>query len=483
MSALPHVLMTQTNPRPASPAAAGLTLTSDGTAGDQGRSFEDTLSDQTDVNLHTADDPIELETILTAERDIQVSDNDVIDRLSVSQHSETEGSVDRAVMMPATNLSSIRLDVSVPLGDAPTTLPTVEFIPTTELIPATEIIPTAEIIPVTDIATRTNREAGLPSFAVAGDPITAATLQPNVPESLTNFTPLRAPQALPVLTETVAAPLTNAVPPTPSTIVADVNPAQTEGAPVPTATLFASDTTAHAETPTSDPDTTDRPRLSDRAAETAEYRTLAKPSAGPSDVMKIADTPAHSTTLVASSDAPTPLKSVPIIAALPTLTPLPGMSDRLAATILQTTNTSPTVTMDKLPQAVVAIALSAKSATLQIDPPELGRIQLDYQFDSQGRTVVTLTPESDAARAALMDRMASITAALEQGANTSIEVKLADARDFGSEFGQASQDGEDVDSRQDDGASGAASDTTQTDDLQRFIRAPLGEAERLHILV
>lgn len=458
--------MTQASPRPASPAAAGLSLSSNGTAGDQGQSFEDALADQTDFNLYPADHPILPETILSTERDAQVIDNDLIDRLSLSQPSETEGLVDQSGVISATNPSSIGLEIAMPSGDAATTLPTV------------------------DIPTLTNREAALPAMVLAGDPIAATMRQPNMPEGLTNLTSLNAPQALPVLAEAGVRPLTNAAPPAPSTSIVDINAAHTEGAPLPTATLVAPETITHADTltldpdtPTPDPDASDRPRLSDRAAETAEYRALARPSATPTDAIKIAEAPAHSTTLIASSDAPTPLKSIPIVATLPTLTPLSGMSDRLAATILQTTNTSPTVTMDKLPQAVVAIALSAKSATLQIDPPELGRIQLDYQFDSQGRTVVTLTAESDAARAALMDRMVSITAALEQGANTPIEVKLGDARDFGSEFGQASQDGEDASSGQDDGAPGAASDTTQTDDLQRFIRAPLGEAERLHILV
>lgn len=158
--------------------------------------------------------------------------------------------------------------------------------------------------------------------------------------------------------------------------------------------------------------------------------------------------------LMPVSNKPLPLSALADTVSLPglsqalpastPLTPISGLSERLAATILQTTQSNPTVTLDKLPQTVVAVSLSSRSATIQIDPPELGRIQLDYQFDSQGRTVVTLTPESEAARAALVDRMATITAALEQGSASGVDVKLGDAQDFGTTFSDAS-DGEAAD--------------------------------------
>lgn len=149
--------------------------------------------------------------------------------------------------------------------------------------------------------------------------------------------------------------------------------------------------------------------------------------------------------------------AAPSLPASTPLTPISGLSERLAATILQTTQANPTVTLDKLPQAVVTVALSNRSATIQIDPPELGRIQLDYQFDSQGRTVVTLTPESEAARSALVDRMATITAALEQGSSSGVEVKLGNAQDFGTAFSDAS----DGDAGDGEAASTSSSDVSE----------------------
>lgn len=278
--------------------------------------------------------------------------------------------------------------------------------------------------------------------------------------------------------------------PAPQTLTQPANlpstsPTTTEVTTIPAPLATAPTTPSQADAQNPKDGKNDRPLLSERAAETADYRAAAKTAAPAPDLTKIIDAPSSPTTLFASNDGPTLLKSTPVFTVTPTLTPISGMSDRLAASILQTTNAQPAVTMDKLPQAVVAIALSAKSATLQIDPPELGRIQLDYQFDTQGRTVVTLTPESDAARAALMDRMAVITAALEQGSNSPIDVKLGNARDFGSEFGQASQDGDNSgsESGSNDGSNGSASNTIQNTDHQRFTRAPAGEPDRLHILV
>jgi len=225
-----------------------------------------------------------------------------------------------------------------------------------------------------------------------------------------------------------------------------------------------------------------------KADNSAATKTAASSTPTPTDLPKVTDAPKMTdapTLSTANSDPAAPIKTLPVMTSLPPVTPMSALSDRLAATILQTTHAPQPVTLDKVPQAVVAVALSAKSATLQIDPPELGRIQLDYQFDTQGRTVVTLTPESDAARAALIDRMALITASLEQGSNSPVDVKLAEARDFGAAFGQASQDGngEDARSGSQGGRSQAGSDLSQAQALQDFTRAPAGENGRLHILV
>lgn len=524
MSALPNVLMTQANPRQASPAQTGLNLTS----GDQGRSFEDTLTDKADVNATIKKRPAEnlqtestlpLMDVTLDETNIELITTDIdVDREAFI----TLVSVDREQDPTVTSELAGKIDGVV---IAETTSPSQTFATTQPLeltggaseiqgqssvldvaIPPDVAFPVDEAtapLPMGDLSLTSNRDQALPAIIItSGATPTVDTVTPQTLATQTNGLPqtvatqlgdlgratepsIFVPQAVANSGEPDVAQLTNATAQTSPTTAPEVTAAKTETAVLPVAIPSTSGNTAQVDTPTADAEPTDRPRLSDRAAETADYRTLVKSAASPSDLAKIADTPAHPTTLFTSSDAPAPLKSIPVVAALPTLTPLSGMSDRLAATILQTTQAQPTVTMDKLPQTVVAIALSAKSATLQIDPPELGRIQLDYQFDNQGRTVVTLTPESDAARAALMDRIASITAALEQGTNSPVDVKLGDARSFGSEFGQASQDSDrnESDAGPKDGANRAGADNTHTDDLQRFMRAPMGEAERLHILV
>lgn len=510
MSALPNVLMTQANPRQASPAQTGLSLTSGEATDGQRRSFEDTLTDQTDINagietrssdnfeteytLPLMDVTLDQTNIELMTADIDANKAPIISLVSTDREqeptvtSELAGKIDGVVIAETPSLSlTIASELTTTVSEIPA--------PSNVLAVAKPVDEATATPPMGDLPLTPNRDGALPAVSIAsvGATPTIDTMTPQALAVQTSDLPQTAAKPLMQATAQVltnsgepdVAPQTNATAQISPTTAPDVTAAKTEAAVLPIAIPSTSGNTAQVDTPAADTEPTDRPRLSDRAAETADHRSSVKSAANPSEVTKIAETPAHPTTLFASSDAPAPLKSIPVLATLPTLAPLSGMSDRLAATILQTTHAQPTVTMDKLPQTVVAITLSAKSATLQIDPPELGRIQLDYQFDSQGRTVVTLTPESDAARAALMDRMASITAALEQGTNSPVDVKLGDARDFGSEFGQTSQDADrnDSDTGSQDGANRAGADNTHTDDLQRFMRAPMGEAERLHILV
>lgn len=415
---------------------------------------------------------------------------------------------------PKVEANTVLTTVKTPYSASVPTAASIEFPP--QALTVTTPSPTVATIDGDTLALvpeTTAIKADAPGFPINPGTLTAVQA---VADADTPAPKVEAPKDVSTvkLQQSLSAPVTSSSEPLPQTLsVTNTSPtpatsAKVDGGtsaptPVPAANVIKTDapalptppatpTTAQAAANTDVPapkaeakaDNADRPTLSTRAAETADYRALAQSSSRPAESsMKIADAPSLATPFLTNSDAPVAPKSLPVMTALPTLAPLSGMSDRLAATIMQTTQAQPIVTLDKLPQTVVAIALSAKSATLQIDPPELGRIQLDYQFDSQGRTVVTLTPESDAARAALMDRMASIIAALEQGSDKPIDVQLGDARDFGSEFDQTSQDDRGSGSNTKDGANIAASDNAPSHEQQRFMRAPLGEAERLHILV
>lgn len=412
---------------------------------------------------------------------------------------QTGATVDARTMTPTAASPAVIAATPGPKIEANTVFTTVKT-PNSASVPtaaATEFPPQASTVGATNAGdalslapdtTAINADAPAPKSGAPLDVSSAKLPQsPNAPLTASSE-PL--PQTLTVATTAQTSSTTTTdggtLAPAPAT-----NVVKADGPALPTPSATPSTAQAAADADTDAPaskteakaDSADRATLSSRAAETADYRALTQSSSLPAETMKMADGPMKITPFLTNSDAPILAKSSPVMTALPTLSPLSGMSDRLAATIMQTTQAQPSVTLDKLPQTVVAIALSAKSATLQIDPPELGRIQLDYQFDSQGRTVVTLTPESDAARAALMDRMASIIAALEQGSDKPIDVQLGNARDFGSEFDQTSQDDRGSGSNTKDGAKIAASDTAPLQDSQRFVRAPLGEAERLHILV
>lgn len=182
-----------------------------------------------------------------------------------------------------------------------------------------------------------------------------------------------------------------------------------------------------------------------------------------------------------TANASSLMPALPVSPQIAGLTPLAGPIGLVNASVLQLSSPQGSVTIDRIPQAVVAVALTSKSATLQIDPPELGRIQLDYQFDTQGRTVVTLVPETEAARAALADRMATIVASLEQNSSGDVDVRLGDAQDFVGNSENNSGDGTGGESRSPD-APGSQS-LFGPNERQTFIRPAPGQDGRLHILV
>jgi hypothetical protein len=522
MSALPNVLTTQSAPR-----LASLAVPSDGTPKSQGQKFTQNQSFAETV-LHQSNNQTSLDISPAAkQRQVHPAERGAAQTLSLSnispEDSDVELSADELNVEGLNFGTDTIVDSKVKIDDhgiaeiqtpSPTLTPSNSNILTPHIegsdldLRRTSTHQAALATPETQTTARTEISNSLPQGADLNQQIgsldrtdlpsrldlqtTVTTAHPQAGTTpLSRTEHVGDQRILPgdqVITpdtrvletiQTGSAFVDNAAPQTNAAQVTNGQTAQNSpNTPAPT-----TPSQADAQTPMADKN--DRPLLYERAAETAEYRAAVKTAAPEPNLAKIIDAPSSPTTLLASNDGPTLLKSTPIFTVTPTLTPISGMSDRLAGTILQTTNAQPAVTMDKLPQAVVAIALSAKRATLQIDPPELGRIQLDYQFDTQGRTVVTLTPESDAARAALMDRMAVITAALEQGSSSPIDVKLGDARDFGSEFGQASQDGDNSGSESglNDGSNGSSSNITQNTDLQRFTRAPAGEPDRLHILV
>lgn len=214
--------------------------------------------------------------------------------------------------------------------------------------------------------------------------------------------------------------------------------------------------------------------------------TLTEPTKPSVELLRASDLPSIQTLPTATTDTLTAPKTLPLTPQVPTLTPIGGLGERIVANYIHSMPNTGPVTLDKLPQTVVALAMNSQSATLQIDPPELGRIQLEYQFDTQGKTVITLVPESDAARTALAERMASISAALSQNAPGEVDVRLGDANDFNSE--------QQADANEHHGEGGMSSSHHDSDALGHsgalkeasslsFSRSPSGQTERLHILV
>lgn len=93
--------------------------------------------------------------------------------------------------------------------------------------------------------------------------------------------------------------------------------------------------------------------------------------------------------------------------------------------------TPPVMTaLPELPQTIVATALTAQRAMIQIDPPELGRIQIDTAFESGQRTRILLIPETEAARIAMTDRLPTLVSLFESHHSSPVNVEIGRSDQF-----------------------------------------------------
>lgn len=499
MPALPHALAPQSSPLTALAPANGSVESRDAPRNASGdaptQRFEDAVQQQSepeqdrpqsdDVTIDAKGEKSEL--IPIAETDdigSQRPPTDVDPEVfPISQH---RLHVDVAPDMSAAE--QLDVEKNTPEAEAVLTLTNSDFrqatVPTAGLgsAPAT-ITPDLQTI---QYGSGTNQTAAPIAIAIPIEPAArlvttdaVATANITAPSVVTADAPL--PTAIPLIGDSGTA---SGAPASTLAVAANISAAAAAPDDVPVAPLVSR------QAPTIDPDQPVPTRIAEQAVDASDRAALVKTPIVGSDPFRTADLAALPTATTMAGDSTTPLKSLPAIPITPAVTPLAGMSDRLAATILHSTQMNVPVTLDKIPQAVVTVALSARSATLQIDPPELGRIQLDYQFDVQGRTVVTLTPETDAARAALAERMSSITASLQAQAGGEIDVKLGSSQDFGAERGDAANSDMGEGGQQSADTSGGVTEGHQSTndralvELQRFAQAAAnGDSTRLHILV
>lgn len=74
---------------------------------------------------------------------------------------------------------------------------------------------------------------------------------------------------------------------------------------------------------------------------------------------------------------------------------------------------------------------------IRIDPPELGRIQLDFDHSGSGKTIVTLSAETDSVKLMLLERRAFMIGLFEGYGLEDVEIKIdnkfdADSQSSGS---------------------------------------------------
>lgn len=184
-------------------------------------------------------------------------------------------------------------------------------------------------------------------------------------------------------------------------------------------------------------------------ATSTSLASLLTPPADPAALSSNAGTTALPATPVQTSiQTPAPVMTTPLS---------PMVNTPIAPFILPTV---PVATLTQLPQTIVATTLSKQRAMIQIDPPELGRIQIDYAFESGQRTRVMLVPETEAARVAMTDRLPSLVALFETHHNGAVDVEIQSSDRFDSEFKQ--------DSLFSQSDNGGAQDENKTNQTEQF---------------
>jgi len=148
-----------------------------------------------------------------------------------------------------------------------------------------------------------------------------------------------------------------------------------------------------------------------------------------------------------------------------------------------------TVPMREVVQNVVQATLKQERTLIRIDPPELGRIQLDFDHSGSGKTIVTLSAETDSVKLMLMERRAFMVSLFEGYGLDDVEIQMgnkfdSDARSSNSQFFSEREDSTHFEDQSD---SLTSSDSAEDDFTKGITSHPVSNFQpnnsRLHIRV
>lgn len=179
------------------------------------------------------------------------------------------------------------------------------------------------------------------------------------------------------------------------------------------------------------------------------------------------------------------LSSMPIVTAPPqvqTFAPTPFAPAQIVTA--QTT---------QIGQIIVEASLQQERTIIRIDPPELGRIQLDFDHSTSGRTSIILSAETEAARQILADKRAFMMTLFEGYGLDDVDIKIQrqDSSGFSKQEGslnfseRQNQSRSEFDARQINNSSEQSQNQVEASERpfsQYNNRREIG-AERLHIRV
>lgn len=193
--------------------------------------------------------------------------------------------------------------------------------------------------------------------------------------------------------------------------------------------------------PTSNPSPLERPSRDVTPSSDSRFAVTERETRRPFEPAPVHSAPTTPTPPSATASGTTQPNMLPVSVPVPGVTPGP-VSGLFAPTPAGSGVTifTPTPTgLPDLPQTLVSATLSGQKAMIQIDPPEMGRIQIDYAFEANQRTRILLIPETEAARLALSDRMAALISLFDahHGGTVDVEVTRTEQFNKDSVFDQA----------------------------------------------
>lgn len=226
-----------------------------------------------------------------------------------------------------------------------------------------------------------------------------------------------------------------------------------------------------------------------RASEPSQEALLAKTSETNKTAPAVSDIMSDFKIVVSNTDKIAQIGATALAGEVIFSTTSPAQQSALQVLPAQQNQNFFALPMREIPQTVVQATLKQERTLIRIDPPELGRIQLDFDHTNSGKTIVTLSAETDAARILLLERRNFMMGLFEGYGLDDVEIQIDNAFDSDNQKSNGqffSNQGSPTDSKElgQNGSSPDLSESAAVPALNNSNTSPSEiETHRLHIRV